>query len=88
MRDRWAVVALDTDRLHYGDLTLKASFHHTPATVRAAFALIASGRFKSERYLSQESSLRNVPALFAEMAAGSAVHASRGIKTVIQPEAL
>ncbi len=37
------VVGLDTNRLHYGDITLKASFHHTPATCRRAFALIASG---------------------------------------------
>ena len=27
-------VALDTNRLHYGDITLKASFHHTPAACR------------------------------------------------------
>ncbi len=37
------VVGLDTNRLHYGDITLKASFHHTPATCRTAFALIAAG---------------------------------------------
>ncbi len=41
------VVALDTNRLHYGDITLKASFHHTPATCRTAFALIAGGRFQA-----------------------------------------
>ncbi len=29
-------VALDTNRLHYGDITMKASFHHTPATSRTA----------------------------------------------------
>ncbi len=27
-------VSLDTNRLHYGDITLKASFHHTPAALR------------------------------------------------------
>ncbi len=30
-------VALDTQRLHYNELTLKATFHHTPETVRKAF---------------------------------------------------
>ncbi len=35
------VVALDTNRLHYGDITLKASFHHTPATCRTAFELLS-----------------------------------------------
>ena len=39
-------VQLDTNRLHYGDITLKASFHHTPATCRTAFDLVTSGRFK------------------------------------------
>ena len=33
-------VELDTNRLHYGDITLKASFHHTPATCRTAFELV------------------------------------------------
>ena len=44
-------VALDTNRLHYGDITLKASFHHTPATCRTAFALLQSGRFKCAEYM-------------------------------------
>ena len=34
-------VQLDTNRLHYSEITLKATFHHTPETVRKAFALIA-----------------------------------------------
>ncbi len=32
-------VQLDTNRLHYSEVTLKATFHHTPETVRKAFAL-------------------------------------------------
>ena len=39
-------VEFDTNRLHYNDITLKASFHHTPAACRRAFDLLASGRFK------------------------------------------
>src|ERR1700733_8712705 len=38
-------VELDTNRLHYGDITLRASFHHTPAAARKAFDLIVSGKF-------------------------------------------
>ena len=30
-------VQLDTNRLHYSEITLKATFHHTPETVRARF---------------------------------------------------
>ena len=40
MRQRHQV-QLDTKRLHYSEITLKATFHHTPDTVRRAFALIA-----------------------------------------------
>ena len=35
-------VQLDTNRLHYSEITLKATFHHTPETVRRAFGLIAA----------------------------------------------
>ena len=34
-------VQLDTNRLHYSEISLKATFHHTPETVRRAFGLIA-----------------------------------------------
>ena len=37
-------VALDTNLIHYSDLTLKASFHHTPSTARRAFALLCPGQ--------------------------------------------
>ena len=42
-------VKFDTNLLHYSDLTLKASFHHTPATARRAFDLLRSGRFRCRR---------------------------------------
>ena len=54
-------VALDTNLLHYSDLTLKASFHHTPATARAAFALLASGRFRCDDFLTGTAALEDVP---------------------------
>src|SRR6202453_200973 len=58
-------VQLDTNRLHYGDITLKASFHHTPATCRTAFDLIASGRFKCAEYITGRVALDAVPGVFA-----------------------
>ncbi len=79
------MVALDTNRLHYGDITLKASFHHTPSTVRAAFDLIASQRLKSELYLSERRPLGVLAEVFGEMLNRSGTHASRAIKTVVQP---
>jgi L-iditol 2-dehydrogenase len=78
------VVALDTNRLHYGDITLKASFHHTPATCRRAFELIASRRFKSAEFLTGRAALCEVPQVFAGMVSHSAMNGARDIKTVIE----
>lgn len=76
-------VALDTNRLHYGDITLKASFHHTPATCRTAFGLIASGRFQSAECITGKVQLVEVPALFQQMLTRSG--GSREIKTAVFP---
>ncbi len=82
-------VALDTDRLHYSGLTLRASFHHTPGTVRRAFRLLASGRFDAGRFLTGRAALAEVPALYRALADGthmeSGAGAPRPIKTVILP---
>jgi L-iditol 2-dehydrogenase len=77
------VVGLDTNRLHYGDITLKASFHHTPATCRTAFELIASGRFRSGDFVTGRAGLEDVPEVFRGMAAHSAANGQRDIKTAI-----
>lgn len=60
-------IELDTNRLHYGDITLKASFHHTPATCRKAFELITSGRFHCTDAITERVALDEVPKLFARM---------------------
>lgn len=78
------VVALDTNRLHYGDITLKASFHHTPATCRTAFELIASGRFGNEDFLTGRAPLEEVPEIFRRMMTRSGA-GMRDIKTAIFP---
>ena len=80
------VVGLDTNRLHYGDITLKASFHHTPATCRTAFDLIASGRFKSARFITGSATLAQVPDVFRQMLSRSTRNGVRDIKTAIYPE--
>ena len=38
--------AVDAFRLHYDELTVRGSFHHTPATVRAALGFLASGAIR------------------------------------------
>ncbi len=78
------VVALDTNRLHYGDITLKASFHHTPGTCRRAFRLITSGRFRCAEFLTGRAGLDEVPEVFRRMMTRSAT-GMRDIKTAIFP---
>ena len=78
-------VSLDTNLIHYSDLTLKASFHHTPATVRPAFAMLRSGRFKCDEFLTGTAGLSEVPEVFARMMVRPAEGTAPEIKTVIYP---
>lgn len=76
-------VALDTNRLHYSDLTLKASFHHTPKAVRQAFALIADPRFHAADLITDHAPLAELDrVLQGFLSRTSATHA---IKTAILP---
>ena len=50
-------VQLDTNRLHYSEITLKATFHHTPETVRRAFNLIAEKKVLGNDYITGEAPL-------------------------------
>jgi L-iditol 2-dehydrogenase len=59
-------LAVDTFRLHYEELTLRGAFHHTPRTVRAALAFLASGARPWERLVTHEVSLEGVPGLLAD----------------------
>jgi L-iditol 2-dehydrogenase len=59
-------VELDAQRIHYDELTLRGAFHHTPQTVRAALAFLASGAYPWEQLLTHEVSLDDLPGLFAE----------------------
>jgi L-iditol 2-dehydrogenase len=78
-------VELDTNLIHYSDLTIKASFHHTPATVRAAFALLGSGRFQCDDFLTGTATLEELPGVFRAMLTRPAEGTRAEIKTVIYP---
>lgn len=78
-------VSLDTNLIHYSALTLKASFHHTPAAVRRAFDLLQGGRFHADEFLTGTASLREVPEVFARMMTRPTEGAAPEIKTVIYP---
>jgi L-iditol 2-dehydrogenase len=58
-------VALDAERLHYDELTVRGVFHHTPHTVRASLAFLASGAYPWDRLLTHEIALDQLPAFFA-----------------------
>ncbi len=72
-------VTLDTGLIHYSNLTLLASFHHTPKTIRRALQYIESGVVQAADFVDGECPLTNLPQLFKSMAAGN--HA---VKTLIR----
>ncbi len=71
--------AFDTELLHYSSLTLLASFHHSPGTVRRALEFIESGIIQAADFVDGECALSSLPALFKSMAVGN--HA---VKTLIR----
>jgi L-iditol 2-dehydrogenase len=73
-------VEFDTNLLHYSDITMKASFHHTPRTVRSAFELISSGRFKAADFLTGRAGLEELQSVLEAM-----TQRTRQIKVVIDP---
>jgi L-iditol 2-dehydrogenase len=73
-------VSLDTNRLHYNDITLKATFHHTPAICRKALDLIAGGRFQASAFITGHAQLYELNAVFEKL-----MNRNTEIKTVILP---
>ena len=57
---------VDAYRVHYEELTLRGSFHHTPATVRAALGFLASGAYPWQKLVTHRVLLADLPALFAD----------------------
>ena len=74
-----AQVSFDTELIHYSNLTLLASFHHTPRAVRRALEFIEAGVIRARDFVDGECPLSRLPELFKTMAAGN--HA---IKTLIR----
>ena len=72
-------VSLDTARVHYSALTLLASFHHTPRTIRRALALIEDGVIRAADFVGGECPLKDLPGLFRSMTTGNRV-----VKTLIR----
>jgi L-iditol 2-dehydrogenase len=64
-------IRVDAPRVHYEELQLTATFHHTPESVRSALALIAEGQIDPDRFISTRGPLDRLPSLLAEMTQGS-----------------
>ena len=53
-------VGLDTQLLHYSEITCKASFHHTPDHIRRSLSAVASGKVTSDYLVNREEPLDNL----------------------------
>jgi len=73
-------VELDTNRLHYSEINLKATFHHTPESVRKAFALIAEKKIRGTDYITGEAPLSRLQQVLRHM-----LNRNGDIKTAIIP---
>ena len=73
-------VTLDTNRIHYNDITLRATFHHTPAMCRKALDLIASGKFQAGAFITGHAHLYELNRVFEKL-----MNRSSEIKTAIVP---
>lgn len=75
-------VHLDTGRLHYSNLTLLASFHHTPRAIRRALRWIEEGIIRAADFVDGRAPLSQLPELLREMTAGN-----RAVKTLVDVSA-
>ncbi len=73
-------IKLDTNRIHYSNITLRATFHHTPAICRKALDLIAGGRFQADAFITGHAPLSELNHVFEKL-----MKRSNEIKTAIVP---
>ena len=53
-------VNLDTNLLHYSEITCKATFHHTPSYIRKALELVCAGHITAGFFVNKEEPLTNL----------------------------
>lgn len=64
---RDTTITVNTEQLHYSELTLKGVFHSTPYYVRAALDLLSSCTFPFDLLISDRQPLKNLQQVFGEM---------------------
>jgi L-iditol 2-dehydrogenase len=72
-------LGLDAQRLHYEEVTITSTFHHTPASFRESLGLIAAGHVDALQFVTGSATLERLPEVLREMAR------SGGLKTAILP---
>jgi L-iditol 2-dehydrogenase len=73
-------IAVDAQRLHYQELTITSTFHHTPQGVREALRLIAERRIDAGALITAQAPLERLPEVLGALARGGP-----GLKTAILP---
>jgi L-iditol 2-dehydrogenase len=71
-------IGIDAQRLHYQELTIRSTFHHTPDSIRQAFRLIADGEVDPLAFITGEAPLDRLPEVLDRLSRGDA-----GLKTAI-----
>lgn len=73
-------IRVDTSRIHYDELTVKGSFHHTPRAVRAALDLLTSGAIDGSAFVQREAPLSDLPDVLRSLQGANA-----SVKVAIHP---
>ncbi len=77
---RGSQVQFDPAALHYSEITIKSTFHHTPRFIREALDAIARGEIRASDFVTGEIPLRELPRMFEHMK-----HRNGELKTAVIP---
>jgi len=77
---RGSRVEFDPTALHYSEITIKSTFHHTPRHIREALETVARGEIRATDFITGEIPLVDLPGLFAHMK-----HRNGELKTAVIP---
>lgn len=64
---RGTEVKIDPSALHYSEITIKSTFHHTPRFIREALETIARGEIRASDFVNGEAPLADLPDIFEHM---------------------
>jgi len=64
---RGTEVTIDPTALHYSEVTIKSTFHHTPRFIREALDAIVRGEVRAADFVTGEAPLSELPNVFQQM---------------------